>query len=184
MDAAASDNRTNEGRTTCGVLPPAAPTSHHKPHLESTRQNQGELILIVLSLLLWLRPTSRSAWNRRSTGGLATKIPPSYVVISNYDDPSAGTSRLALINYLATCPASECLAIILSNVRASFVALYEFTSERQYGGPGNPGKEESFTHAPHIQNFTGNRHDIISFDQRGLGGHSLPKINCFGSALE
>ncbi|KAJ7473466.1 hypothetical protein FB451DRAFT_292804 [Mycena latifolia] len=31
--------------------------------------------------------------------------------------------------------------------------------------------------------MTGNRHDIISFDQRGFG-HSLPKVDCFGSALK
>jgi pimeloyl-ACP methyl ester carboxylesterase len=40
----------------------------------------------------------------------------------------------------------------------------------------------SFGIAPRVQHLTGNRHDIISFDQRGLG-HSLPKVNCFGSAL-
>lgn len=35
--------------------------------------------------------------------------------------------------------------------------------------------------APKVQHQTGGRYDIISFDQRGLG-HSIPKVNCFGSA--
>jgi pimeloyl-ACP methyl ester carboxylesterase len=55
-------------------------------------------------------------------------------------------------------------------------------STSQYGGPGVPGRDASFGSARRIQNLTGNRHDIISFDQRGLG-HSLPKVDCFGSAL-
>ncbi|KAJ7143677.1 hypothetical protein C8R44DRAFT_758636 [Mycena epipterygia] len=87
-------------------------------------------------------------------------------VPTDYENPSAGTSKLALTNYPATCPESERLGIILTN----------------YGGPGVPGRDASFGAGPRLQNLTGNRHDIISFDQRGLG-HSLPKVNCFGSAL-
>jgi pimeloyl-ACP methyl ester carboxylesterase len=34
---------------------------------------------------------------------------------------------------------------------------------------------------PTVLKQTGNKYDIISFDQRGLG-HSTPKVNCFGSA--
>ncbi|KAJ6459409.1 TAP-like protein-domain-containing protein [Mycena vulgaris] len=88
-------------------------------------------------------------------------------VPKDYDNPAAGTSTLALTNYPATCPESERLGIILTN----------------YGGPGLPGTIGSFGQAARIQNTTGNRHDIISFDQRGLG-HSLPKVDCFGSALK
>ncbi|KAJ6570019.1 hypothetical protein B0H10DRAFT_2108868 [Mycena sp. CBHHK59/15] len=70
-------------------------------------------------------------------------------VSTDYSNPSAGTSKLALTNYLLR---------------------------------SNPGRDASFGIAPRVQNLTGNRHDIVSFDQRGLG-HSLPKVNCFGSAL-
>ncbi|KAJ6629308.1 TAP-like protein-domain-containing protein [Mycena sp. CBHHK59/15] len=87
-------------------------------------------------------------------------------VSTDYSNPSAGTSKLALTNYPASCPKSERLGIIITN----------------HGGPGVPGRDASFGIAPRVQNLTGNRHDIISFDQRGLG-HSLPKVNCFGSAL-
>ncbi|KAJ7771216.1 hypothetical protein B0H14DRAFT_2966566 [Mycena olivaceomarginata] len=86
---------------------------------------------------------------------------------TDYHNASTGTSKLALTNYPATCPQSERLGIILTN----------------YGGPGAPGRQASFASAARIQNFTGNRHDIISFDQRGLG-RSIPKVNCFGSALK
>ncbi|KAK7052459.1 hypothetical protein R3P38DRAFT_2860456 [Favolaschia claudopus] len=88
-------------------------------------------------------------------------------VPTDYDNPSAGTSRLRLTNYPAPCPQSERLGIILIN----------------YGGPGVPGSEASFDTAPRLSNLTGSRHDIISFDQRGLG-RSTPKVNCFGSALK
>ncbi|KAJ7248287.1 TAP-like protein-domain-containing protein [Mycena haematopus] len=88
-------------------------------------------------------------------------------VPTDYENPSAGTSLLALTNYPATCPSSERLGIIITN----------------FGGPGVPGREASFASAARIQGFTGNRHDIISFDQRGLG-RSTPKVNCFGSALK
>ncbi|KAJ7720275.1 alpha/beta-hydrolase [Mycena maculata] len=86
-------------------------------------------------------------------------------VPTDYDNPSAGTSKLALTNYPAT--SRERLGIIITN----------------YGGPGVPGRDASFGEAVRIQNVTGNRHDIISFDQRGLG-HSIPKVDCFGSALK
>ncbi|KAJ6461039.1 TAP-like protein-domain-containing protein [Mycena sanguinolenta] len=88
-------------------------------------------------------------------------------VPTDYDNPSAGTSKLALTNYPATCPRSERLGIIITN----------------YGGPGVPGREASFASGARLQGLTGNRHDIISFDQRGLG-RSTPKVNCFGSALK
>ncbi|KAJ6557737.1 TAP-like protein-domain-containing protein [Mycena capillaripes] len=88
-------------------------------------------------------------------------------VPTDYDNPSAGTSKLALTNYPATCTQSERLGIIITN----------------YGGPGGPGRQISFGQAARIQNLTGNRHDIISFDQRGLG-RSIPKVNCFGSYLK
>ncbi|KAJ7171173.1 TAP-like protein-domain-containing protein [Mycena filopes] len=87
-------------------------------------------------------------------------------VPTDYDNPAAGTSTLALSKYPATCSESERLGIIITN----------------FGGPGVPGRRASFAEAARIQNMTGNRHDIISFDQRGLG-HSTPKVNCFGSAL-
>ncbi|KAJ7054746.1 hypothetical protein C8F01DRAFT_1162780 [Mycena amicta] len=87
-------------------------------------------------------------------------------VPTDYDDPSAGTSILALTNFPATCPKAERRGIIITN----------------YGGPGVPGRDASFGQARRIQNVTGNRHDIVSFDQRGLG-HSLPNVNCFGSAF-
>ncbi|KAJ7083586.1 hypothetical protein B0H15DRAFT_415297 [Mycena belliarum] len=67
----------------------------------------------------------------------------------------------------ATCSDSERLGIIITN----------------YGGPGVPDRDASFASGARIQDMTGNRHDIISFDQRGLG-HSQPKVNCFGSALK
>ncbi|KAJ7434498.1 hypothetical protein B0H11DRAFT_2296252 [Mycena galericulata] len=86
-------------------------------------------------------------------------------VPTDYKNPSAGTSKLALTNYPATCPRSERLGVIITN----------------FGGPGVPGRDASFTRAAYIQNVTGNRHDIISFDQRGLG-HSIPKVDCFGTA--
>ncbi|KAJ7434499.1 hypothetical protein B0H11DRAFT_2296253 [Mycena galericulata] len=86
-------------------------------------------------------------------------------VPTDYENPSAGTSKLALTNYPATCPRAERLGIIITN----------------FGGPGVPGRDASFTRVAYIQNVTGNRHDIISFDQRGLG-HSTPKVDCFGRA--
>ncbi|KAJ7213052.1 hypothetical protein GGX14DRAFT_564097 [Mycena pura] len=88
-------------------------------------------------------------------------------VPTDYENPSAGISKLALTNYPATCPKSERLGIIITN----------------FGGPGVPGRQASFASGARIQNVTGNRHDIISFDQRGLG-RSTPKVNCFGSALK
>ncbi|KAF7324915.1 hypothetical protein MKEN_00533700 [Mycena kentingensis (nom. inval.)] len=87
-------------------------------------------------------------------------------VPTDYNDPSAGTSILALSNLPAPCPASQRLGIILTN----------------YGGPGAPGRTMSFGEGRRIQNVTGSRHDIVSFDQRGLG-RSTPSVNCFGSAL-
>ncbi|KAJ7729753.1 hypothetical protein B0H16DRAFT_1586232 [Mycena metata] len=88
-------------------------------------------------------------------------------VPTDYDNSSAGTSTLALSKYPATCPESERLGIIITN----------------YGGPGAPGRQASFLGAARLQNLTGNRHDIISFDQRGLG-RSTPKVNCFSSSLK
>ncbi|KAJ7729746.1 TAP-like protein-domain-containing protein [Mycena metata] len=88
-------------------------------------------------------------------------------VPTDYENPSAETSALALSKYPATCPESERLGIIITN----------------FGGPGVPGRDASFLAGARIQNFTGNRHDIISFDQRGLG-RSTPKVNCFHSALK
>ncbi|KAF7368853.1 hypothetical protein MVEN_00210800 [Mycena venus] len=88
-------------------------------------------------------------------------------VPTDYENPSAGTSKLALTNYPATCSKSERLGIIITN----------------FGGPGVPGRQASFASGARIQKVTGNRHDIISFDQRGLG-RSTPKVNCFGSALK
>ncbi|KAJ7062044.1 TAP-like protein-domain-containing protein [Mycena amicta] len=88
-------------------------------------------------------------------------------VPTDYNDPTAGTSRLALTKYPATCAAPDRLGIILTN----------------YGGPGVSGRDASFGTARRIQNMTGNRHDIVSFDQRGLG-HSSPHVDCFGSGLK
>jgi hypothetical protein len=39
-----------------------------------------------------------------------------FSVPTDYDNPSAGTSRLALTNYPATCSRSERLGIIITNV--------------------------------------------------------------------
>ncbi|KAJ7694853.1 hypothetical protein B0H17DRAFT_456734 [Mycena rosella] len=50
-------------------------------------------------------------------------------VPTDYDNPSAGTSRLALSNYPATCPESERLGIILTNVSASQITRYELTAK-------------------------------------------------------
>ncbi|KAF9466084.1 TAP-like protein-domain-containing protein [Collybia nuda] len=87
-------------------------------------------------------------------------------VPTDYSNPSLGTSRLALTKYPANCSTSERLGIVITN----------------YGGPGGPGRDISFQHASEAQQQTGGRYDIISFDQRGLG-HSIPKVDCFGSAL-
>ncbi|KAJ7621033.1 TAP-like protein-domain-containing protein [Roridomyces roridus] len=125
------------------------------------------LVLLALCWAYWRCPSSPSqspiAWSpcREDASFLCGYLE----VPTDYKDPSAGTSKLALTKYPATCPESENLGIIITN----------------YGGPGVPGRDASFGEAPNIRKLVGNRHDIISFDQRGLG-HSLPKVNCFGTA--
>ncbi|KAJ7171065.1 hypothetical protein C8R46DRAFT_1087578 [Mycena filopes] len=139
----------------------------------STRlQVRGRAILVLLLLpLCWYRglfvakPLSPIDWK-------PCLEDPSFLcgylqVPTDYENPSAGTSTLALSKYPATCPESERLGIIITN----------------FGGPGVSGRDASFASGARIQNFTGNRHDIISFDQRGVG-RSTPKVNCFGSALK
>ncbi|KAJ7020170.1 alpha/beta-hydrolase [Mycena alexandri] len=139
----------------------------------STAQLKGRAAIATLLLLLyWYRgffvakpPSSPIDWQPCFED-------PSFLcgyleVPTDYGNPSAGTSTLALSKYSATCPESERLGIIITN----------------FGGPGVPGRQASFLSAARIQNFTGNRHDIISFDQRGLG-RSTPKVNCFGSTLK
>ncbi|KAJ7146355.1 hypothetical protein C8R44DRAFT_864127 [Mycena epipterygia] len=160
----------------------------------------GGVALLLVLVLVYIINRRRDLRNRAflrlgeelnlaqslSTGSLVARTSRSYAGTSNelhsirsaffsnepriptdYDDPSAGTSKLALTNYRATCPESERLGIIITN----------------YGGPGVSGRDASFGYGPRLQNLTGNKHDIISFDQRGLG-HSFPKVNCFGSALK
>ncbi|CAK5276542.1 unnamed protein product [Mycena citricolor] len=87
-------------------------------------------------------------------------------VPTDYENREAGSHILAVTKYPTSCPPSERLGIVMTN----------------YGGPGVSGRASSFQLGPRLQELTGNRYDIISFDQRGHG-HSLPKLNCFGSAL-
>ncbi|CAK5274325.1 unnamed protein product [Mycena citricolor] len=87
-------------------------------------------------------------------------------VPTDYENREAGSHILAVTKYPTSCPPSERLGIVMTN----------------YGGPGVSGRASSFQLGPMLQELTGNRYDIISFDQRGHG-HSLPKLNCFGSAL-
>ncbi|KAJ7080576.1 TAP-like protein-domain-containing protein [Mycena belliarum] len=84
-------------------------------------------------------------------------------VPTDYNNPLAGMSRLALTKYPRHMP----------RLRASWNHHHKRV----------PGRDASFASGARIQDMTGNRHDIISFDQRGLG-HSHPKVNCFGSALK
>ncbi|KAF7303656.1 hypothetical protein MIND_00595000 [Mycena indigotica] len=145
-----------------------------------SREAKGLLTLIPIAFsLYWL--WGQSIWTIRSpfkdfTSSTGIKWRPCFEdptfhcgylrVPTDYKDPTAGTSRLALTKYPATCSATDRLGIIITN----------------YGGPGVSGREASFGTARRIQNMTGNRHDIISFDQRGLG-HSTPRVDCFGSRL-
>lgn len=50
----------------------------------------------------------------------------------------------------------------------------------QFGGPGVPGRSALLVIGPRLQALFGNRHDIIAYDQRGLG-KTVPKVNCFGT---
>ncbi|KAJ7290169.1 hypothetical protein C8J57DRAFT_1610690, partial [Mycena rebaudengoi] len=152
-----------------GVLPSSAPPP-------KTAKTNGKVILVLFFLFL-----AYFCWSPVQIHADLHSVPhidwqpcredPAFLcgyleVPTDYFNASAGTSKLALTNYPATCPESQRLGIIITN----------------HGGPGVPGRDASFAIAPRIQHLSGNRHDIISFDQRGLG-HSLPKVNCFGSAL-
>ncbi|KAJ7122102.1 TAP-like protein-domain-containing protein [Mycena epipterygia] len=160
-----------------GITHDAPNSMRNRPQAANVRTRA--ILLVVVPVLCWLY------WDSVGPFGLLQQKPHSVPAIdwqpcredtsflcgylevpTDYQNPSAGTSKLALTNYPATCPESEHLGIILTN----------------FGGPGVPGRMASFGSGPRLQNLTGNRHDIISFDQRGLG-HSLPKVNCFGSAL-
>ncbi|KAJ7148751.1 TAP-like protein-domain-containing protein [Mycena crocata] len=152
------------------VLPQSNPTAKSSRNCWNA---QARLcVLALLCLVFWNHFRAPPHSTHSSIDWQPCHEDPSFLcgyldVPTDYDNPSAGTSRLALTNYPATCAKSERLGIIITN----------------FGGPGVPGRSASFTSGLRIQNFTGNRHDIISFDQRGLG-HSLPKVNCFGSALK
>ncbi|KAJ7694838.1 hypothetical protein B0H17DRAFT_456421 [Mycena rosella] len=163
------DNGTDSEK--CSLVRPQLPFKHAWNGRRIGVKTRAMLIVFsVLCLIYWGRVLQRPP----PTGPIDWK--PCYEdssflcgylnVPTDYYNPSAGTSRLALTKYPATCPEPERLGIILTN----------------YGGPGAPGRDASFGSGARIQNLTGNRHDIISFDQRGLG-HSLPKVNCFGSGL-
>ncbi|KAF7304324.1 hypothetical protein HMN09_00834200 [Mycena chlorophos] len=143
-----------------------------------SRETKG--LLVIVPVVFWLYwQWGRSGWGsvsifRETKGSIRwTPCPEDasfqcgYLDVPlDYDNRSFGTSRLALTKYPATCSSKDRLGIILTN----------------YGGPGVSGRDASFGSARRIQSMTGNRHDIISFDQRGLG-HSSPRVDCFGSAL-
>ncbi|KAF7303665.1 AB hydrolase-1 domain-containing protein [Mycena indigotica] len=136
------------------------------------------LSVLLLAFLLWcgwhrncLFPTPRRAFEKARIDWQPCREDPEFLcafleVPTDYTDSTAGKSVLALTNFPTKVSKDERRGIIITN----------------YGGPGVPGRDASFGQARRIQNVTGNRHDIISFDQRGLG-HSLPAVNCFGSAL-
>ncbi|KAJ7653173.1 TAP-like protein-domain-containing protein [Mycena polygramma] len=141
--------------------------------LRGNKMTGFKATLFLLPVLCWLywgplfRPQHRDAIDWQPCHEDTSFLCGYLEVPTDYDNPSAGMSKLALTNYPATCPRSERLGIIITN----------------FGGPGVPGREASFQSGARIQNFTGNRHDIISFDQRGLG-RSTPSVNCFESMLK
>ncbi|KAF7324929.1 hypothetical protein MKEN_00535200 [Mycena kentingensis (nom. inval.)] len=164
-----------------------------------SRETKGILVLVpvVLSLYwLWGRSSSWGSDGGRLKGlhaltGIAwapcredASFQCGYLhVPTDYSNASVGPSRLALTKLPASCAASERLGSILTNVRYLLLeASLLLILARKYGGPGVSGRSASFGTARRIQDMTGSRHDIISFDQRGLG-HSTPRVNCFNSSL-
>jgi pimeloyl-ACP methyl ester carboxylesterase len=87
-------------------------------------------------------------------------------VPTDYTNASAGSTTLALTKYPAQCSPEERLGAVIIN----------------YGGPGASGRAMSFQFAPKLSKRFGGRHDVISFDMRGLGHTTPNKVNCFGSA--
>lgn len=100
-------------------------------------------------------------------------------VPTDYDDPSAGTTYLALSKIPAKCPsltsAGRLSALLSSHNQHHSCSLG--TLMTNYGGPNVPGRSAAFTFGRKIHADVGGRYDLISWDPRGMG-RTLPRVDC------
>ncbi|KAJ7578000.1 hypothetical protein C8J56DRAFT_970127 [Mycena floridula] len=170
------------GQQEQGYLPLNNETSNAENDLTAARRRQGRywtpvhVLLVLLAALVGIYKLFPSlvqatcSHGRSSVQWKPCLEDPSFLcsfikVPTDYFNASAGITTLAVAKYPTTAPSSERLGSIMTN----------------FGGPGVPGRTALFDAGPRLQKMLGNKHDIIGYDQRGLG-RSLPKVDCFGSA--
>lgn len=105
----------------------------------------------------------------------------SHSVPTDYEDPSAGTTYLALSKIPAKCPSRKSSSLGLSSLLRHKKHHHDSCSlgtlMTNYGGPNVPGRSAAFTFGRKIHADIGGRYDLISWDPRGMG-RTLPRVDC------
>ncbi len=88
-------------------------------------------------------------------------------VPTDYTNASVGSTYLAVTKIPASVPRKDRLGSVFVN----------------YGGPGVPGRTASFSYGRILFETIGERYDLISWDQRGLG-RTVPAVKCHATGAD